>query len=207
MPFGFQQFRVNMGHFPVFSLPDIRKKFPSFDRKRLVEWQQKGYILPVCRGFYAWPDAIKTIEDKWAFAGKVYSPSYVSLQSALSHYGFIPEGVFSVTSVSTLKTREFEAMGTAFKYRSIKPELFFGYGIHSAPDGQPYCLAFPEKALLDMLYFHPELDGEDGFEAFRLQKWQIREVINPVMFTDFGDAMGGKKFAARWRAFLKWAND
>ena len=40
-------------------------------------------------------------------ANKIYSPSYISLETALSYYGLIPESVYALTSVSTRKTISF----------------------------------------------------------------------------------------------------
>ena len=43
----FLDFRNTLIAFPVFSYPDILKVDPSFDRRRLVEWQQQGYIRKI----------------------------------------------------------------------------------------------------------------------------------------------------------------
>jgi predicted transcriptional regulator of viral defense system len=202
----FQIFKQALQHYPIFSISDIRKKIPQFDRKRLGEWQQKGYLRAIARGFYAWPDAINDLQDQWALACKVYAPSYISLQSALSFYGFIPEGVFAITAVTTLKTRTFHSGSTNFMYRNIRQPLFFGYAIKKAPNGMPLNLAFPEKALLDIIYFSPGLKNPDDFEALRLNKWQIGEVIDQEMMAGLGAAMGGKRFAGRLAVFTEWLN-
>jgi len=40
----YTQFRSLLGQFKVFSLDDARAVEPGFDRRRLTEWQSKGYI-------------------------------------------------------------------------------------------------------------------------------------------------------------------
>ncbi len=73
------------------------------------------------RGLYAFPDALPP--DLYV-ANKLYEPSYISLEFALSYHGIIPETVYEITSVTTKSTRRFEAMGKVFTYRRIKREAF-----------------------------------------------------------------------------------
>ena len=40
----FVQFKNSLRDFPVFSIADIRAAYGGFDRRRLSEWQKKGYI-------------------------------------------------------------------------------------------------------------------------------------------------------------------
>ncbi|MEQ1666383.1 MAG: hypothetical protein ABL927_13515, partial [Bdellovibrionales bacterium] len=112
-------------------------------------------------------------EQAWYTANKIYTPSYISLSSALSHYDWIPEGVFSFTSVSTRKTCVFETPGGQFQYFTVKPALFFGYKIlYDA--GLGIKIAEPEKAILDFLYFHPKLQQEADFESYRFNLPQMQ---------------------------------
>jgi len=48
----YEQFRQNFRHFVVISLQEIRKVFPDFDTKNLVNWQKKGYIIRLQNKFY-----------------------------------------------------------------------------------------------------------------------------------------------------------
>lgn len=59
----------------------------------------------------------------------LYRPSYISLESALSHYNFIPEGVYTIQNISTRKTILYETPIGSFQYRNIKPGVFFGYHV------------------------------------------------------------------------------
>lgn len=89
---------------------------------------------------------------EWEIANRLYSPSYVSFETALSHYRIIPESVYSVTSATTKITREFTAQGKAYEYSRIKTQAYRGY--RSEKQGQTTVLiAEPEKALVDYLYF------------------------------------------------------
>jgi hypothetical protein len=202
-----QVFREKLAHLPIFSINDIRKYFPAFDRKRLVEWKDKGYISAISRGFYAWPIEIVAEQDKWAMACKVYPPAYISMESALSYYGIIPEGVFSITAIATHKTRAFLVDDTSFIFRTMKPSLFFGYTFRHAPNGMPYSLAYPEKALLDWLYFHTSLKDQTDFESLRWNKAAWLTVIEKDRMTNYKAAFDGHAFNLRFNIFQAWLHD
>jgi predicted transcriptional regulator of viral defense system len=85
-------------------------------------------------------------------ANKIYRPSYISLETALSYYGIIPETVYSITSVTSKPTRDFSAFGIDFNYARIKQKAFEGYTTRK--EGENTVLfAEPEKAFADYLYF------------------------------------------------------
>jgi len=88
----------------------------------------------------------------YSIANKLYQPSYVSLETALSYYGIIPEVVYAVTSVTTKPTREFKTPKSVFSYQRIKKSVFAGYSPVTI-EGHVVLLAEPEKALADYLYF------------------------------------------------------
>jgi predicted transcriptional regulator of viral defense system len=100
-------------------------------------------------GFYILKD---TQPSLYAIANRLYRPSYISLESALSFYGIIPETVYGITSVSTKATREFESEIGVFSYQKIKQEAFGGYELKDI-HGEKIFIADAEKALADYLYF------------------------------------------------------
>lgn len=61
---------------------------------------------------------------------------------------------------------------------TVKPELFFGYKLVMLPNGvggigqpqQAWQIAYPEKALLDLLYLYPFYDNENELEQLRLDE-------------------------------------
>lgn len=75
----------------------------------------------------------------------------MSLETALSHYGIIPETVYSITSVTPKATQNFGAFGMDFSYTRIKQSAFQGYSAKKEND-HTYFIAEPEKALADYLY-------------------------------------------------------
>lgn len=112
---------------------------------KLARYKKLGYLASPRKSVYYLKGEV---EDKFKIASKVYSPSYVSLDSALSKYGIIPETVYAVTSVTTKATREFADEQTTYRYYRIKKQAFTGYRQENDA-----LLADPEKALVDYLYF------------------------------------------------------
>lgn len=115
----------------------------------LMRYVRRGLICRLKRGLYALKSRMPS---QWGIANRLYKPSYVSLASALSYYGLIPESVYSVTSVTTKSTREFKSDGMLYVYHTIKNSAFRGYrGVEIS--GETVLLAEKEKALADYLYF------------------------------------------------------
>src|SRR3989338_8524225 len=76
--------------------------------------KKQGRIESVKRGLYKLSD--EHIYDLYV-ANKIYEPSYVSLEFALSYHRVIPENVYEITSITTKTTRRFETLGKIFSYR------------------------------------------------------------------------------------------
>ncbi|MCJ7715734.1 MAG: hypothetical protein MUO54_04345, partial [Anaerolineales bacterium] len=85
----------------IFSLADIEILYPGLDSRRLFEWKSKKYIIKLRNGWYCLPDFLEENFSTWIIANLVHEPSYISLESALSYYNVIPEGVYMTTSVTT----------------------------------------------------------------------------------------------------------
>src|ERR1035437_9472555 len=79
-----------------------------------------GELIQVRRGLYAVAPAISGRPmDLFSLAGRIYGPSYVSLESALSDQGLIPEAVHAVTSVTAKRSAEFQTPLGVFSYTRI----------------------------------------------------------------------------------------
>jgi len=123
----YNELKAKFSDFIVFSLNDIKKEDLFFSRYLLNVWQKKKYIKKIRRGYYIFSDLKINEKVLFLIANKIYSPSYVSLEMALSYYNLIPESVYGITSVTSEKTNHFKNDLGEFIYRHIKPELMFGY--------------------------------------------------------------------------------
>lgn len=135
----------------IFNANDIRSLFgvsAVAASALLHRYKKRRFILQLKRGFYVFPDALPP--DVYV-ANKLYSPSYVSLEFALSYHGVIPETVYEITSVTTKATRRFETMGKIFSFRKIKKAAYTGYEIQKQ-QGLSFYIANAEKAFVDANY-------------------------------------------------------
>ena len=139
----------------IFSIGVLELLYPGLDKRRLYEWQLKNYIIKLRNGWYCLPDFIKENYSSWIIANAVHEPSYVSMESALSYHGLIPEGVYMTTSLTTNRTIRLSMAGSSYVYSSVRNELFFGYKlIDTNYHHRMVRVAEPEKALIDLLQFH-----------------------------------------------------
>jgi len=190
------EFKEALQGFPVFSVHEVEKHFPGFDSRRLVEWQQKDYIQKIRNRYYRFTDQETDEAYLYYCANTIYSPSYVSLETALSIYGFIPEGVFQITSCTTLKTNEFDTPVGNFAYRNLKPSLFFGYCLKSWNEHY-YSLALPEKAIIDYVYLHNEIESVSDFESLRWNKIEISTQISTETINQYARHIDSNALTAR----------
>ena len=140
----------------VFSFEDLLLFCPVEKKenlkKSIYRWKNKGWIYSLKRGLYelTYPEDF-TIPDLY-IANRLYHPSYVSLETALSNYSIIPEISMAVTSITTKPTRRFKNKHGLFIYHTIKPEVFTGYYVEKHRTFE-FLIAEPEKAFIDYLYF------------------------------------------------------
>jgi hypothetical protein len=104
--------------------------------------------------------------DPLVLAQRIYGPSYISLETALSYHGWIPEAVYAFTSTSLGRSREFETPLGHFSFTRIPQKVFYtdvtriekDGGSKSEPPGlhtgESFLMASPLKALADYVYAH-----------------------------------------------------
>ena len=112
----------------------------------------KGDIIRIRRGLYVLSKRHQRNGiDLFELAQTIYGPSYISLESALSYHGWIPEGVQTTTSVSQNRSREFRTPLGVFSYSRMSK---FNYiGVERISSGRSlFLMADPAKALVDMVF-------------------------------------------------------
>mgnify|MGYP001592152614 FL=1 len=158
----------------------------------LHRYKKQGFILQLKQGFYVFPDALPP--DVYV-ANKLYSPSYISLEFALSYHGIIPETVYEITSVTTKATRRFEALGKIFSYRKIKKAAYTGYEIQKQK-GLSFNIADAEKAFVDTNYLRLK-NKQKPISRFNKEK------INPAKAVKYASLFGNKKLTGIIRSTLR----
>jgi hypothetical protein len=143
-----------------------------YDHIRLLV--KEGSLIKLKRGLY------ETGKDAnpFAIASVLYSPSYVSFQSALSFYGLIPERVVGVTSASlgARKKKSYRTPYGGFSYQDV-PETVFNLGLKWMDDPEsPFLIATKEKALCDLLA-KSETVAEEDFLALLFDDLRMDENV------------------------------
>ncbi len=195
------QLKEALKDFTVFSLSDIKLIDPHFHRRRLNEWQEKGYIKKIAKGRYIFSDLIIDENVLFEIANRLYRPSYVSLESALSYYQTIPEAVYGITSISTRRTYSFTTPLGKFQYRTLKPSLFFGYQLVRYND-KTFKIADIEKAVLDYFYLHPKLTSINDIVALRFSEEILRQRLNRKKMQNYLQEFGQNTMTKRVNVFL-----
>jgi hypothetical protein len=143
---------------------------PGDVQRQLSRWADAGKLLQVRRGLYTLaPPYRKTNPHPFLVGNRLVRGSYVSLQSALSHHGLIPEGVPVTTSVTTGRPGHWQTPLGIYDFRHIQADWLTGYRRIQVAAGQEAFVATPEKALLDLIYLEPGADTPSYLEELRLQ--------------------------------------
>ncbi|HPQ23206.1 MAG TPA: hypothetical protein PK138_02525 [Candidatus Paceibacterota bacterium] len=98
-------------------------------------------------------------------ANKIYYPSYLSFESALSSYGILSQIPYVLTFATPLKTKKIFLRDVRVEYRQVKKDLFFGFVLKSG-----LCVALPEKALLDCFYLASKGMFEMNFRRLNYER-------------------------------------
>lgn len=92
----------------------------------------------------------KTLSSE-LIANHLYTPSYISMSTALRYYGLIPEAVYVHQSMTVKHSRSFQTPVGSYDYKYISREAF-SIGVRSMHKGDyAFLIASPEKALCDLI--------------------------------------------------------
>jgi len=167
----------------VSDLPFFTTGFLAADEKltkirlQLSRWVKDGRVVKIKKGIYTLAEPYRKIDpEPFAIANALKSPSYVSLQSALSWHGLIPEFVPVATSVTTGRPQVIETPLGRFEYRHVKTSMFCGYRKTSLSAKQDAFMANAEKALLDLVYLTPRGDSPEFLRELRLQNLDVIDI-------------------------------
>lgn len=143
----------------VFTQSDVATALSGSENRRhglIKRALANGEILGIRRGLYclARPYQKRPVRIH-ALAQRIYGPSYVSFESALSHHGWIPEAVYACTNASFGKAKEFDTPLGLFTYTRVPQKVFY-VGVEHDVDayGNAAFIATPAKALADYVYLH-----------------------------------------------------
>lgn len=148
----------------VFTLKDIALLFPQISylnlKERMKYFANKGGIKKIRKGIY-----VKDNYDVLELANKLYSPSYVSLETVLLKEGIIFQYSQNIFSVSYL-SRSVSVAGNELRYRKIKDEILLNHrGIERVNQAE---VAAKERAFLDAIFLFKDYH----FDNLRPLDWE-----------------------------------
>jgi len=158
-------------------------------------------VWRIHRGLYGLSDRYtKGKINPLEVAQRVHGPSYISLETALSQHGWIPEGVQAVTSVILGRSRTFHTPVGLFSFTRVpQRRLLAGVRRVSAERGGAFFLATPLKALADHVYAQ-KLDWRSAapvVESLRIEEQSLAELTGEL----FDEVLSAYK-PGRVRRFL-----
>lgn len=143
----------HLGNIPV-TAAALESLFPNIkgsnQKIRLLERDKQ--VIRLKRGLYVCsPEETGIALSTALIANHLYTPSYVSMSSALRYYGLIPEGVYVMQSMTLKHSRDFDTPVGRFEYTRISKDSF-SVGLSSIiKTGYAFVIATPEKALCDLV--------------------------------------------------------
>lgn len=171
---------------------------PNAVRQQLTRWTAAKRIYQLRRGVYALAPPYRHVKPHpFVLANALVRGSYVSLQSALAFWDWIPEYVPVTTSVTSARPARWDTPLGSFEFRHIKPALLYGYHRVETSPGQFAFVAAPEKALLDLIHLTPQGSSPAFLEELRLQQLDQLDVAELKRLVE-------KSERPKWRRAARW---
>ena len=160
LTFAMNRLLNDIGNVPI-TASIVESLYPELKSgEKKVGWlERQGYIIRLKRGLYVLnPEHLDKPLSSELIANHLYSPSYVSMATALRYYGLIPEAVYMHQSMTIKHARSFQTPIGDFDYKHMAKEPF-SVGVRSVQrEGYAFLMASPEKALCDLIANTPKVN-------------------------------------------------
>jgi hypothetical protein len=141
----------------------------NFVKKKIHRYVKAGRMNSIRRGIYSKDKDY----DKYELATKIYTPSYISLETVLGAAGVTFQLYGQIFAVS-YTSREIKCNGQDYSYKKIKDTILTNQaGIESRLN---YNIASPERAFLDVVYFNKNYH----FDNLSALNWEKVQEILPI---------------------------
>lgn len=130
--------------------------FKDYERPndKIYQLAKEGVLQSIKKGLYVVGPTLNVDRkpEPFLLANHILGPSYVSVETALSYHGLIPERVYEIASMTTQAPRKFTTPLGSFTYtRLALPYYAFGVRSEKLAEDQYAMVASPEKALFDKI--------------------------------------------------------
>ena len=126
---------------------------------KISELLKSKELISIRRGLYiTGPKVNLPTPEPFLIANHLRGPSYVSLESALSHWNMIPERTYEISSVTLKTSKLYKTPVGRFSYQHLRVP-YYSYGIKNIEHSpkQIMLVASPEKALCDKIVLTPKI--------------------------------------------------
>jgi len=158
--------KANLSVFGILDYSRVMKLSYRTAQRSVNRYLKMGILERLSKNLFCLKD--KPI-NQFLIANRLYMPSYISFDTALSYYHIIPETIYNISSATSRKTRELTTSDLIFNYHTIKKNAFCGYRAVKYLD-ETVLIAEPEKALADYFYFVALKKYRIAYERIDLRK-------------------------------------
>jgi predicted transcriptional regulator of viral defense system len=172
----------------------------SRPRNRITTLLREGDIIRVKKGIYVFGQRLRRRPvSRELLSNLLYGPSYVSREYALRYHGLIPEEVYSLTAVTTGRSRSFRTPLGLFDYAYL-PLSAYVTGITLATvEERNFFIASPEKALTDLVHMQRglQLRSAGDVERFLFDNLRIDaddlQRLNPIVLQEISETAASRR--------------
>ncbi|MGK5091468.1 hypothetical protein WDW89_05545 [Deltaproteobacteria bacterium TL4] len=176
--------------FDFFTDTELLRLIPGSDASRhgiIKRALAKKDLIRIRRGLYCLGESWKRKPlNLFALAHRCYGPSYISIESALSFHGLIPEAVYTITSVCLKRSIEFHSPIGIFAFTGHS--RFTMKGVERIlMETFPVLMATPAKAILDYVQVYKKdwTTIEPLIKSLRVDE----EDLSQIPFDDFSELL------------------
>ncbi|MDM7997827.1 MAG: hypothetical protein QUT30_19315 [Acidobacteriota bacterium] len=198
----------------VFTLMELARWVGGSSNRRfalLKRALKSGEVIRIHRGlYYLGSKYLRQKPDPLVLAQRIYGPSYISLETALSYHGWIPEAVYAITSASVDRSREIDTPIGHFSFTRIPQKVFYTEVTRIEKEGskneqgfhisESFLMASPLKALADYVYAH-RLDWISANPV--IESLRVDESSLSCVETEIFDRLLANYSSRRVRRFLR----
>ncbi len=178
----------------LFNKTVINNSFPQLTtaaKRELIRRALKANeIIRLKPGVYCLADKFRQSNPHpFIAAGMLLSPSYISLESALWYHGLIPEALFQVSSMTNLRSREYNNQLGVFTYYQISCKDFKA-GVKAVKiknHGWTF-IAEPLRAIADMIYINKKISWKTDGLNYLIESLRIDiELLKNISMKSYND--------------------
>jgi len=164
-----------------------------------------GEILRLKPGLFVLAPQFRSTEPHpFVLAAALHSPSHISLQSALSYHGLIPEAVYQVSSVTVNRSREFSTPLGVFSFQRV-PSRSPRCGVEAVEvaRGSWAFIATPLRAIADAVYLSGDITWQKDGRNYLTSSLRIEEDDLRAIPFDTADDICASLRSLRVRAYIE----